>query len=55
MYAVSEGLMSLAHDKRPEANRHIELRLYALQRYTRRIYEVVVSLFALAENGLGTD
>jgi len=34
-HAVSEELMTLAEDKRPEANWLIELRLYALQRHTR--------------------
>jgi hypothetical protein len=33
MHAVSEGLLTLAEDKRPEANRLIELRSYALQRH----------------------
>jgi len=33
-HAVSEGLMTLAEDKRPEATLLIELSLYALQRHT---------------------
>jgi len=35
--------MTLAEDKRPEANRLIELRPHALQRHTRYEYEVDVS------------
>ena len=34
MHAVSEGLMALAEDKMPEANLHIELREFALQRHS---------------------
>jgi hypothetical protein len=55
MYAVSEGLMSLADHKRRAAKRMIELRPYALRRDTCRIYEVDGSLSALSENGLVTD
>jgi len=33
-HAVSQGLMTLAEDIRPEANLLIELRQYALQRHT---------------------
>jgi hypothetical protein len=36
-HAVSEGLMTLAEDKRPEANRLIELRPHALHRHRRVI------------------
>jgi hypothetical protein len=32
-HAMSEGLITLAEDKRPEANRLIELSPYALQRH----------------------
>jgi len=33
-HAVSEGLITLTEDKRPEANRIIELKPYALQRHS---------------------
>jgi hypothetical protein len=49
-HAVSEGLMTLAEDKRPEANQLIEFRPYALQRHTPSEYKVDVSLSTLAEN-----
>jgi hypothetical protein len=39
-HAVSEGLMTLAEDKRPEAIRIIGLRPYALQRHQRVIIYV---------------
>jgi hypothetical protein len=47
--------MTLAEDKRPEANRHIKLRPHALQRHTRLEYEVDVSLSTLAEYRLFAD
>jgi hypothetical protein len=47
--------MTLAEDKRPEANRLIELRLYALQRHTQCEYEVDVLLSTLAEYPLVAD
>ena len=53
-HAVSEGLMTLAEDKRSEANWLIELRPYALQHQTRHEYEVDVSLSTLAEYRLVT-
>jgi hypothetical protein len=34
MHAVSEELQTLAEDKRPQANRLIELRLYEFKNYT---------------------
>jgi len=43
MHAVPEGLMTLVEDKRPEANQHIELGHYALQRHTHKLYNVDVS------------
>jgi hypothetical protein len=50
---VSAGFMTLAEDKRPEANRLIELRPNALQRYTRQRYEVDVLLSMLVEYLVG--
>jgi len=55
MHAVSEGLMTLAEDKRPEANWLIELRPYALQLHTRHRYKVDVSSSTLAEYRLVAD
>ena len=54
-HAVSDGLMTLAEDKRPEANRLIELRPYALQCHTRYKYEVDLLLSTLAEYQLVAD
>ena len=42
-YTVSEGLMTLAEDKRPEANLPIGLSQYALQHHTSRWYYIDMS------------
>jgi hypothetical protein len=47
--------MTLAEDKRPEANGLIELRPHALQHHTRLEHEVDVSLSTLAEYWLVAD
>jgi hypothetical protein len=47
--------MTLAEDKRLEANRLIEFRPYALQRHTWCEYEVDMSLSMLAEYRLVAD
>jgi len=47
--------MPLAEDRKPEANRHIELRQYALQRHTRIEYFVDVSVSTLVEYWLVAD
>lgn len=41
MNAVSEGLITLAKDMRPEANLHVESKLYALQRHTEFKNELI--------------
>jgi hypothetical protein len=48
-HVVSEGLMILADDKRPAANRHIGFRLHALQRHIRDEYDVHILFSMLAE------
>ena len=49
-HAVSEELLALAEDKRPEANRLIELRAYASQRHNKD-----VSQSSLGKYQLGAD
>jgi hypothetical protein len=46
---VSEGLITLAEDMTPEANRLIELRPHALQHQIHTKYEIDMSLSTLAE------
>jgi hypothetical protein len=53
--AVSEGLMMLAEDQRPEANRLIDLRLHALQHHTCGECKVDASISRVAEYQLVAD